>query len=100
MIEVCFVLQTDFDEINVVFRVSGQRAGETQNLNIQCTGDEKVSALIQRYRDKSGDHDNTKRFIFNAKNLNQKLTVNQAGITNNSNIFVVNTQGMKGANNY
>ena len=86
--------------LNVVFRVSGQQNEKTQNLIIPCKGDEKVSTLIQRYRDKSGDEDPTKRFIYNAKNLDQSLTVEKAGITNNGNIFVVNTQGMKGAINY
>ena len=59
--------------------------------------DEQVSELIQRYRTKTGDKDPTKKFIFNAKNLNQNLTVGQAGISNNGNIFVVTTQGVKGA---
>ena len=59
--------------------------------------DEKVKEVIQRYRIKSGDNDQTKKFIFNAKNLNQELSVGEAGITNNGNIFVVTTQGVKGA---
>ena len=64
---------------------------------IQCQLNERVSDLIQRYRTKSGDRDPSKKFIFNAKNLNQSLTIEQAGITNNGNIFVVTTQGIKGA---
>ena len=64
---------------------------------IQCQLNERVSDLIQRYRTKSGDRDPSKKFIFNAKNLNQSLTIEEAGITNNGNIFVVTTQGIKGA---
>ena len=83
--------------LNVVFRVSGPGGQGKPPLNIQCMPHEKVSELIKRYRTKSGDKDPTKKFIFNAKNLNQDLTVGEAGISNNGNIFVVTTQGVKGA---
>ncbi len=83
--------------INVVFRASGQGGQGKPPLMIQCQLNERVSDLIQRYRTKSGDRDPSKKFIFNAKNLNQSLTIEQAGITNNGNIFVVTTQGIKGA---
>ena len=83
--------------INVVFRVSGPGGQGRPPLSIQCMPDEKVKEVIQRYRIKSGDNDQTKKFIFNAKNLNQELSVGEAGITNNGNIFVVTTQGVKGA---
>ena len=85
--------------ISVIFRVSG--AGQnTQNaapIMVQCMPDEKVSDVIKKYRTKSGDNDTTKKFIFNAKNLSPSLTVAEAGITNNANIFVVATKGIKGA---
>ena len=45
---------------------------------IQCQSNEKVSDLIERYRTKADDHDPTKKFIFNAKNLSPELTVSQA----------------------
>ena len=83
--------------LNVVFRVSGPGGQGQPPITIQCMPDEQVSELIQRYRTKTGDKDPTKKFIFNAKNLNQNLTVGQAGISNNGNIFVVTTQGVKGA---
>ena len=66
------------------------------SLKIQCKPDEKVSDIIQRYRDKSGDNEPTKKFIFNAKALNPYLTVAEAGLANNFNIFVVSTKGIKG----
>ena len=84
--------------LNVVFRVGGQGGQGRPPIMIQCMPNEKVSDLIQRYRTKSGDNDKSKKFIFNAKNLNHELTVGEAGITNNGNIFVVTTQGVKGAN--
>jgi len=83
--------------INVVFRVSGPGGQGRPPLTIQCMLNEKVSEVIERYRTKSGDKDTSKKFIFNAKNLNQNMTVGEAGITNNGNIFVVTTQGVKGA---
>ena len=69
---------------------------KSNGLRIQCLIDEKVSDVIQRYRAKSGDNDPTKRFIFNAKNLNQVLTVAEAKLTLNANIFVVSTKGITG----
>jgi hypothetical protein len=82
--------------INIKFRAG---AGENENraIEIQCTLDEKVSDLIQRYRNKTGDHDPTKKFIFNAKALNHDLTLAEAGLSNNAYIFVVATKGIKGA---
>ena len=82
--------------INLTFRKEG---GSHIKFNpiIQCCIDEKVSDVIQRYRAKSGDNDPTNKFIFNAKNLNQNLTVAEVGMTKNANIFVVSTKGIKGA---
>ena len=64
---------------------------------VECNHNEKVSELIERYRNESGDYDTSKKFIFNAKNLNQFLSLAEAGIYNGSNIFVVSTVGVKGA---
>ena len=83
--------------INVVFIVSGKQANGMPPLNIQCKESDMVSDLIQKYRNKTGDNNTTKKFIYNAKNLEKNITVKQAGISNNANIFVVSTQGIKGA---
>ena len=88
----------DGNGISVIFRVSGNNGQASAPLMIQCQPHEKVRELIQRYRTKSGDEDPTKKFIFNAKNLSEELTVSEAGIANNANIFVVATKGIKGAN--
>ena len=87
--------------INVIFRASGVQGGNNNNIApimIQCMPDEKVSDIIKKYQAKSGDNDTEKKFIFNAKNLSPTLTVAEAGITHNANIFVVATKGIKGAN--
>ena len=92
--------QNNSGGISVIFRVSGtQGQGQAQipPVMIQCLSNEKVSEVIKKYRIKSGDNDETKKFIFNAKNLAPSLTVAEAGLTNNANIFVVATKGIKGA---
>ena len=73
--------------------------GENNNkvIEIQCTLDEKVSDLIEKYRAKTGNHEPTKKFIFNPKALNHDLTLAEAGISNNAYIFVGTTKGIKGA---
>ena len=82
---------------SVIFRASGATGQAGAPIMVQCTPNDKVSDIIDRYRNKANDHDNTKKFIFNAKNLNTSLSVAEAGITNNANIFVVATKGIKGA---
>ena len=53
---------------------------------------EKISDIIQKYRQKSSNYDINIKFIWNAKDLNHSLTVAEAGLTNNANIFVVKTR--------
>ena len=75
--------------INVNFRVSGSASQPISLVTIQCNPEEKVSDIIEKYRNKANDYDDSKKFIFNAKNLNPNLSAAEAGITNNANIFVV-----------
>ena len=79
----------------VIFRQSGLPDDSPENEPIfiyDCYPDQKVSSIIEQYRSKSGDYDSSKKFIFNAKNLSPLLTVAEAGISNNANIFVVKTK--------
>ena len=71
----------------VIFRDSGADGQTNAPVMVQCMPDDKVSDVIEKYRNKAGDHDYTK-FIFNAKNLDPCLTVTETGITNNAIIFV------------
>ena len=73
--------------INVIFRKLDE-IGETHSLMIQCYSNEKVASIIDRYRNISGDRDSRKKFIFNDEKLNPNLTMAEAGIDNNANIFV------------
>ena len=81
---------------SIIFRKSGE-GEQGAPIMVQCLDSDKVSEVIKRYRAKSGDQDPSKKFIFNAKALNLDLTVAEAGLTDNANIFVVTTRGVKGA---
>jgi len=80
--------------ISVIFRKSGDEKNHLPIL-MQCNKNEKVSDLIERYRIKSGDRDLSERFIYNAKDLNFSLSVEEAGISNNSNIFIFKAKRIK-----
>ena len=81
-------------EISISFR-SG--CGLKSRTDIKCLLNEKVSDIIERYREKSGDNDPTKKFVFNAKDLDLSLTVAEAGLVNDSSINVYTTKCIKGA---
>jgi hypothetical protein len=86
----------DDNNFNVIFRVSGKGV-DAPPITIQCQANEKVSSIISRYRNKSGDTEVKKKFIFNAKVLNPSLTASESGLANNSTIHVINLKGLEGA---
>ena len=63
---------------------------------IKCNIDEKVSKVIEKYRIMANDYKKTKKFIYNALALNPSLTVAEAHLTDNSMIYVVETEGLTG----
>ena len=74
---------------NVYCRKYGQK--EDNPVEIQCTPDQKVSEIIRTCRIFTHSKNNSfQKFMFNGKKLNSNLTVAEAGINNNSNIFIVN----------
>ena len=75
----------------VIFRRSGL-GSQGPPIMISFSGDEKVYELIQIYRKKSGDNDDTKKFVFNAKVININLTANELGLTDGCNIFVLKSK--------
>ena len=83
--------------LNVIFRASGAQANNQPPVMVQCMPSDTIQDIIDKYRNKANDRDTTKKFIFNAKNLLPEMTVGEAGITQNANIFVVATKGIKGA---
>ena len=83
--------------ITLIFRTGKKdKDGNPIDPMIQCTLDEKVSKIIERYRMKANDVETNKKFIFNAIALNHSLTVAEAGLSDNSNIFVMNTKSVRG----
>ena len=56
--------------------------------NIVCLPDEKISNVIERYKNKYGDYNLYKKFVFKDKDLLLDSTVSEAGIKNNSNVII------------
>ena len=52
--------------------------------------------LVKKKITKKLKLDGNEKFIFNAKQVAPNLTVAEAGMTNNSNIFIISTEGVKG----
>ena len=75
----------------VIFRRAGDGADKLP-IMVNVKENEKISDIIQKYRQKSSNYDINIKFIWNAKDLNHSLTVAKAGLTNNANIFVVKTR--------
>ena len=77
-------------KIDVIFRTSGFNENDPfSKVLIKCSFDEQIKEVIKRYRDITNKNTDKYKFIFNARNLNQSLTVAEAGLTQNANIFVV-----------
>ena len=84
------------NHIYVNFRKTGACGQGSASIMIHCLLDEKVSSIIEKYRNACNDRDTNIKFIFHALPLNPSLTLSEAGITNNENIFIVRTDGVKG----
>ena len=67
-----------------------------RSIKIFCLNSEKVGDIIQKYRVKADDHNPNEKFIYNAKKLNEDLTVAEAGLINQSKIFVMVTENIVG----
>ena len=86
-----------FKPIFVTFR--NNVIGERNSTKVQCMPYEKVSSIIEKYEDLSGDRNPDKKFIFNAKTLYPNLTVTEAGLVDNATIFVLAQGGIRGGKN-
>ena len=58
-------------------------------IKVVCSSDENVYSIIEKYRKKSLDYNNKNIFIFEGKALHPESTLDEAGLTDNSNIFVI-----------
>ena len=81
-------------EINVFFN----NISENIPLNIiQCTLSDKVSDIIQEYRNKTLDKETTNIFHHNGKALDLNMTAAEAGLHNLAIIHVINTKNVDGS---
>ena len=62
---------------------------------INCNFKDKVSDIIEKYRNKAKDYDENIDFIFNAKRLEPSYSVGESGLENNSQISVVRIGDLK-----
>ena len=87
----------DTNNITVSFKLQIKDQAPKPLVTIQCSLNDKVSTIIQAYRNKTQDFDaEHEKFIYNAKRLNETLTCAEAGIINNSVIFVLNDKDVDG----
>jgi len=91
---------TNSNFITIRFKLQLRR-DQNNEFVIHCTLNDKVSEVISRFRTKAQDVEDMKheKYIFNAKRLNETLTVAEAGMTNNSIIYVINDRDLEGGNN-
>jgi FtsZ-binding cell division protein ZapB len=75
--------------LQVIFRPSGDLARNNEPpITIACLPSDKIRDIIHKYRAKANNFNTKVRFIYNAKDLNPTLTVAEAGLCDNCNIFV------------
>ena len=86
------------NNITVRFERQAREGRPPPPINIQCNLNDKVSTILQEYRKKTKDYDPEIKFIFCSKRLHESITLGEAGINNNSLIFVVNSKTLTGGN--
>ena len=74
--------------IYIIFKLQSEY-GRNNQLTILCYPNDKVSDIIEKFRNKANVHDDNRRFIYNAKELNPSLSLAEAGLLHNSIIYVV-----------
>ena len=73
---------------HLIFKISGLNNIDFPFI-VQFNEKEKVSEIIEFYLSNSGlNRSSIKNFIFNGNELNENLTIEEAGLINNSKIFV------------
>lgn len=91
--------QSSSQFINIIFRVGEQlqpqQDGQVKKTIIQCNLNDKISDIVDKYRTKSLDTEE-KKFVFNAKTLDLKLTAAEAGLVDNATIYALNTKNVMG----
>ena len=87
--------QQNQDRLEITFIKNNQNEPQ-RSIKIFCLGSEKVGDIIEKYRIKADDKNKEEKFICNAKKLNPDLTVAEAGLIDQSRIFVMVTENIVG----
>ena len=87
--------QQNQDRLEITFIKNNQNEVQ-RSIKIFCLNTEKVGDIIKKYRVKADDNNPNEKFIYNAKKLNEDLTVAEAGLINQSKIFVMVTENIVG----
>ena len=79
--------------LSIIFR----KSDSTQNsppVMIQCTSDEKIVSVINKFLSKTGYFKNSFKYIFNGKaiNINSNKTIKELNITDKANIFYLDSK--------
>ena len=79
---------------NVNFKDSGVDIKDKNNNNngvicVSVEENEKISDIIEKYKQKSQNFENNIKFVFNGKELNPSLTAKEVGLRKDLTIFVV-----------
>ena len=63
-------------------------------ITVDCSLDEKISNIIEKYRKKSGDYDTRRVFLFNGKKLLSNMNASEAGFKHLMTVTVIWTQNL------
>ena len=76
--------------ITVIFKQDWTMRGIT----VDCSLDEKISNIIEKYRKKSGDYDTRRVFLLNGKTLVSNMNAAEAGLKHLISVSVTRTLGL------
>ena len=79
-------------ELSLLFK---QNWEDKPPILIECNFKDKVSDIIEKYRNRANDYYENRKFIYNAKNLESYYSVAEAGLLKNSIIDVISTGDLK-----
>ena len=76
-------------KVDVTFHQGNHVGFDVRQIKCQCSFDDKVSSMIEKYRNLSGDMNSDKKFIFNTKSLVPALTLAESGFNKFNDVFVI-----------
>ena len=91
------IINNNTNGIFLIFRTYDKEKNNNFALiTIQCMLTDRVSEVIQKYRNKANDQEPLKKFMYNAKELDPNKSIVESGLTNNAQIYVVTTRDVNG----